>query len=344
MRDQTLINDSVLTIGIGKSSGKTGRCYHCLRYYHKFLTLSIVLFIISVVPSEAYPESDKYSLVVYPPHLAEQRTVFLDEILRGIASTNRRFNLKTFAVDVNDPNLSKLINDERLINAISIGNTFFRTRSLNRNVKHVFCASFPSTVLQEIDDHSGILFTPDPAYVFQKLVQTLGSWKRRTIKRVHVVYSDAISHWVITQADVAASEVGLELAKHPVSTVSEAGTTYSTLIPSLSPHDSLWLINDPFSNNDTFIELIVRLAWIHQIPIISNKLSDVEAGVLFAVYPNLEATGNRLAELALGEKQQIITITELSAAINKRVAVHLGVPIDAVNDEFSLTYPSHITE
>lgn len=169
---------------------------------------------------------------------------------------------------------------------------------------------------------------PDPSLLLARLRQL-----QPGVKRVQVVYSPANSAWLMRLAQQAARAQGLELRVFEADDLRGAVLRYQELLADATPHDALWLPQDPVTvEESTIVPLVLREAWNRALPLFSSNLAHVRRGALFALFPNNTALGHRLATTALalssaagGTARGVMPLREVFASLNTRTAGHLGV-------------------
>lgn len=146
------------------------------------------------------------------------------------------------------------------------------------------------------------------------------------------------------------SEHGLDLRAHEALDAASATKLYRTVLGQAEPFkDALWLPLDTQLLDE--VNVLPRLAeqsWYRNLAIFSNSLEHARYGALFALYPDPERLGQRLAELALdfvrnpnGFRSTIEPLREVRRALNLRVAQHLGIDLTlTLKDEFDLFFPT----
>lgn len=107
----------------------------------------------------------------------------------------------------------------------------------------------------------------------------------------------------------------------------------------------MWLPHDSTTVQDSAIlPLVLRNAWDKNVVLFSSTLSHVEKGVLFALYPDNQDVGRALATAARArlsgpQKEQILPLRELQAALNTSTASHLGISLAQRRQQFDLLFP-----
>jgi putative ABC transport system substrate-binding protein len=182
---------------------------------------------------------------------------------------------------------------------------------------------------------SGISLSADPALAFATLRQL-----KENTRRVHVVFDPGRDRWLIDLAQQAAAAAGLTLLTYEASQRREAARHFEQIIDAAAADtDALWLLlNDRLVDRDVVLPAIVQQSWANRFVVFSNHPSHAERGVLFALFPDDFAMGQRLGDMArerLANPQAPPRIEPLRAvrrALNLRVANRLGISVDRATE------------
>ncbi|VAW83636.1 hypothetical protein MNBD_GAMMA16-2068 [hydrothermal vent metagenome] len=286
----------------------------------------------------AYIKKD-ISLVLHSSFRNNKTEKKINNIIKGIKKKNEQYGIKTISLSATDAKVPKLLEHNKLANVIAFGSKAFnRMAATSNDFFAVYIGSYNKAAITT----PGIIYTASPNMQFKQLKKVLKNSNNRVkIKRIHVVYNENKSSWLIEQAKKSAKRHQLTLITYPSSSIKETAQHYEKLIATLTSADSIWLLNHTSKN---ILKLIVRASWKKKIPVFSNRLSDVEAGILFAAYPDLILTGTRLASIEKNRNNRLTPLLDLNYALNTRTATHLGIPVSTVLDDYKTTYPMHITE
>ncbi len=189
---------------------------------------------------------------------------------------------------------------------------------------------------------SGISMAPNPEYLFDHLLQLLPK-----VKTVHVVYHPAREGWLIELAKVAAKRRGMSLHAIAAEDVREHAIAYREILSDQKKHvDALWLPYSGRSLDKVLMNMVLESAWKKDLAVFSSNMADVSKGVLFSLYSDNEAMGQRLQSLLvehhLQEKKSATFMLSdaLFSAINTRTAVHLGIHISKEEQQkYQLRFP-----
>ncbi|RMD80608.1 MAG: hypothetical protein D6809_00750, partial [Gammaproteobacteria bacterium] len=192
----------------------------------------------------------------------------------------------------------------------------------------------------------GLSLAPDPAALFAQLRALVPR-----ARRVAVVYDPRRSGWLVERAREAAAAAGLELEAHAARDLRQAARLYRDLLRR-APEDgslALWLPPDATTvDGRVILPLVLREAWRRELPVFASNPAYAKRGVLFALYPDNEAMGRRLARLArrcvqtgCRHSARLQALGALRKAINLRTASHLGIHVSIEQQrEFALLFPA----
>lgn len=193
--------------------------------------------------------------------------------------------------------------------------------------------------------HGGALVSlaPDPRRLVEQLRRLAPS-----VERVHVVYSSAQSQWLVDLASPAAKQAGIELMPVQTEDLRSALKAFHEIMASARVgRDAIWLPQDSHVlDEQVVLPFVLQKAWDRSILVFSSTLGHVRRGALFALYPDNERMGEQLATSAnaLLEPQkvrpEIEPVSELKLALNTRTASHLGLNVEAIEDDIALRFPA----
>lgn len=180
----------------------------------------------------------------------------------------------------------------------------------------------------------GVSLTADPVFLLSRL-KTLMPEKRR----ITVVYDPSKDRWLIERAKAIATSIGVTIVAHEATTLSEASSHYWNILKYGNPEtDVLWLLSNPSFVSNSNLPRLVEESWRRNFAIVSNNIDHARRGALIAIYPDLEAMGAQLADLAIAtsenpnKRPEIEPLGAVKFAVNKRIANHLGVSISAQDE------------
>ncbi len=185
-----------------------------------------------------------------------------------------------------------------------------------------------------LGSRDGVSLTADPVFLLSRL-KTLMPEKRRII----VVYDPSKDRWLIERAKAISASIGVTIVAHEATTLSEASSHYWNILKYGNPEtDVLWLLSNPSFVSNSNLPRLVEESWRRNFAIISNNIDHARRGALIAIYPDLEAMGAQLADLAIAtyenpnKRPEIEPLGAVKFAVNKRIANHLGVSISAQDE------------
>jgi putative ABC transport system substrate-binding protein len=190
----------------------------------------------------------------------------------------------------------------------------------------------------------GISLVADPDRLFGALQRI-----DPTVRRIVTVYNPERSQWLIDYAVKAAEQRGLVLIAKPARDLRDAVRVYREIFEDRDLRGAaLWLPQDPATvDTNTVLPMVLAEAWDQNRLVFSSLLGHVPRGVLFAMYPDNEAMGRSLAELAMRRISKnssnggIKPLKDLKFAINLRTADHLGLSFSKEQErQFDLTFPA----
>ncbi len=183
------------------------------------------------------------------------------------------------------------------------------------------------------DSRPGISVAPSPDKLFEQLKKL-----KPNVNEVIVVYNPDKTEWLIDQARYAAVKHGIELTTYSTGRLSKSAKLYREIFkqPDIS-NTAIWLPPDSTSvDNYAVLSFILEQAWKHGTIVFSSKLSHVNKGVLFAMYPDNVKLGKSLGKIALDELKGngasikgMVPLEDLNTALNRRTAEHLGINISS---------------
>jgi putative ABC transport system substrate-binding protein len=128
--------------------------------------------------------------------------------------------------------------------------------------------------------------------------------------------------------------IHLELVSYEASDPASGTQRYLGLLKHLEPgRDALWLpLDSKLLEKETVLPLIIEESWNRRFAVFSNSLAHARLGALFALYPDNEALGRRLAEKAIDRLSTprdptIEPLRDVKRAIHRRFAEHLGIDL-----------------
>ena len=280
--------------------------------------------------------------VLYPDIGEPYRSVF-SRIIEGIEEkTQARVSSYAVGSQFNPQAISSELKRQEVRVVIALGRNGLKAASaLDREIAVVVGGVLS---VQENDLRSNVVQTlaPDPHLLFARLK----ALSPRT-QRVHVVYEPRQNAWLLKLAREAARNQGIELVAHEAGDLKTAVSLYQSVFSTADPRrDALWLPQDSTTVEESVIlPLVLQESWTRGMPVFSSNVSHVRRGVLFALYPNNVELGRNLASSALGLAsgqpvgRGVQPLREVLTAFNSRTAHHLGLPRQALQQNFDLIFP-----
>lgn len=159
-----------------------------------------------------------------------------------------------------------------------------------------------------------------------------------TQKNVGVIYDQAKTGKIISEATIVAEKFKFNLIKREVLSEKEVASALNNIINKI---DALWIIPDSTVITKTTLSVISKTTLEHRLPIFCTSDAIVKAGALLSVSPNYRSTGLQAAQLAqtllnnpattsLGIKQP----NTLKLTLNTQTAKLIGI-----NPSFIKFYP-----
>ncbi|MGC2458222.1 MAG: ABC transporter substrate binding protein [Gallionellaceae bacterium] len=195
---------------------------------------------------------------------------------------------------------------------------------------------------KDANQQTVISLSPDPALLFTRMKALMPS-----VRRVFVTYDPSFNAWLINLAKEAARTQGLELVAYEAKDLRSAVRYYQDIFSHADGHsDVLWLPQDPTTvEESSILPLVLQESWNKGIAVFSSNSSHVRRGVLFSLYPDNEALGSTLADLARGilssgtySTRGMIPLRDVQGVVNLRTANHLGIKPARLQD-FAVTLP-----
>lgn len=283
-------------------------------------------------------------IVLYPETDPPYRAVFA-EIIAGIEQRLGTAKVRQYALPV-DNDLSVLrgwLERQRAGAVITLGRAATQAyASTGLKIPQVIGALDLSP--QTRPDATGISLAVDPALLFATLKSLVP-----TVKRVFVVFNPSRERWLIERAQQNAAAYGLTLIPLEASDLRSSARLFLQLVETAHPQtDALWLTMDSqIFDTEAMMPMLIEQSWNRHLVVFSSSLEQANLGVLFALYPDNQALGRRLAELALQLTQRpdrppgIEPLRAIKRALNQRVAAHLNLAIDpSVERQFNLIFPA----
>jgi putative ABC transport system substrate-binding protein len=187
---------------------------------------------------------------------------------------------------------------------------------------------------------TGVSILGEPAQFFAQLKKLSPN-----IRTVSVIYSPDINDWWVAPAIDAAKKLQLTLLPLQAADVVTSARLYRDFLAGAdASRDALWIPLHDITPMKTVLPLILRESWSRNIVVFSNNPLLVKQGVLFAMYPDNEAMGLQIAQLASQARSatsaRVVYASQLHTALNRRTAAHLGINVsEPMLQQFDRIYP-----
>jgi putative tryptophan/tyrosine transport system substrate-binding protein len=257
------------------------------------------------------------------------RSAMYDEALHGFWSACRAESSTLVLSDYADPQLARVIQEERPRLVVTVGDGALAS------VRKIRKAPVLSLMALSLPIQEG-----QPAYVagvdlFAKPEQYLSLFRRIKARRVGVVYDPAKTGWYLKMARAAAKQQGIELVLREVTDPRQAIGQLGSLKGEV---DALWLLPDTTAVSRETLEAYLLFAQRQSIPLVSFSAAHLKLGALLALEVDRVELGRQGGELA----QQLLrgnTPGELgvsfprkvSVRVNEAVARRLRYPADLIS-------------
>lgn len=173
---------------------------------------------------------------------------------------------------------------------------------------------------------TGISLTPSPRYLFQQLRRL-----RPNISTIYVVDLSRQGEGLMREAKVDATRQNMGFERRTARDMHEAAQHYREIIEQIDPGtEAIWLAQSGRQIGSAVLNDLLEAAWRKNFVVFSSHFSDIKRGVFFALYPNNQSMGMRLAALLKqtpsnpGAKPNLLFVENLRVAVNLRTADHLG--------------------
>ncbi len=307
--------------------------------------IAIAFFLsISIVTVLAAQASTISVAVIYPELRAPFNKIFTDMadgVEKEVNGRTMRYVLKK---DYSSKELNQWLSKNDIKVCIALGvRSENATSTLEGNIPVVLGGVI--TPKPNTSARTGISLAPSPDKLFEKLKKLSSQ-----TKEVVAVYNPNKTEWLIKRAQSAATKYDIQLTTYPTKSLSESAKLYRKIFkrPNMK-NAAIWLLPDPSAvDNRALLSLILDQAWKRDIVVFSSSLAHVNKGVLFAMYPDNIKLGQSLGRAAIEElngnsvrEKEILPVTDLQTAFNRRTAEHLGINIsNAELRSFDAVFPS----
>ena len=288
-----------------------------------------LFFIVVAITIPVWSAGEDAIAVIYPDIGEPYRNIF-DEIIKGVEDkVGTQVSSYPVSADTDIAALKDRLLHQNAKVVIALGRQGMKTAS-TLNDGAVVVGGVLTVPESDAKRQPVITLSPDPALLFARMKALMP-----TTKRIFVVYNPGFNSWLIKLAKDAASAQGLDLVVFPANDLRGAVQSYQKIFSEADGRsDVVWLPQDPITvEENSILPLVLQDSWNQGIAVISSNFGHVRRGVLFALYPDNEALGKRLAGLAedilnsnaATAKTGLMTLLDVQSAVNVRTAKHLGI-------------------
>ena len=167
------------------------------------------------------------------------------------------------------------------------------------------------------------------------------------IERVHLVYSEKNTGWLVNIANDAAKKHNIELFLYKVDNLKQGIKNYTEILNKVeSNKDAIWIPLDRVVPDKAILPKILKMAWDKNIVIFSNNPLHTKKGALFALFPDHKLVGKKLASIAVEQitangQYKLFPTINLKLAVNRRTASHLGLNFTKSEQrQFDIVFPA----
>ena len=303
-----------------------------------FKPFSLLLIIFGIV-SFQYAYADTVKLAVLYPEASGGYSKVFKNILEGVNELDNitviphRISKKTQISEVNI-----LIENSQCQTILALGQrSFLMAKRLNNDLPLTVGA-----IVATPNGHGGISMDGNPELFLHHLNKLAPN-----VKRVHVVYSEKNSGWLVKIAETAAAKRNLELLTYKVENLKQGIKNYTEILNKVeSNKDAIWIPLDRVVPDKAILPKILKVAWDKNIVIFSNNPLHTKKGALFALFPDHKLVGKKLASIAVEQikadaKYKLFPTSNLKLAVNRRTASHLGLSFSKSEQrKFDIVFPS----
>lgn len=304
----------------------------------------LILPLLLVLCPASHPADNHNVAVLYPATQGVYREIF-DALVRGITATLGTENARTFVVSeqTTPVQLKSWLTQQSPRAVITLGRDAYEGYRASG-----FSANAISGALDlspQLDPEArGVSLSVAPELFFETLRRLTPS-----VNRVYVVYDPAKNQWIIDRARAVAGQFGIEITPFKAANLAEATRHYRAILTEVRPDKAaLWLpFDSALIDERSVLPVIIEQSWYRRVVVFSNSLVHARLGALFALYPDPEPLGARLAKRALGSDLNhpsggpaIEPLQDVKRALNVRFARHLEVDVRRLSDEFDVYFPS----
>jgi len=295
------------------------------------------LVLLTTLLASARSSADPIKFAILHPDLNSAPGAVFQQLVSGIGSyPAANVVTQSFGEAPNVTALSKWVSTQNPASVILLGNQSLKFADQIVSTVPIVIGG----VLKPPAGMTGVSLLGDPAQFFAQLKNLTPK-----IKTVSIIYSPDINDWWMTSAIEAAKKFKLTLKPLQAADVVTSARLYRDFLASAEPYrDALWIPLHDITPMKTVLPLILRESWSRNIVVFSNNPLLAKQGVLFAMYPDNEAMGLQIAQLASQARTattgRVVYARQLHTALNRRTAAHLGIDVsETMLQQFDRIYP-----
>jgi len=293
--------------------------------------------LLTAMLASAVVNADPVKFAILHPDLDSAPGAVFQQVLSGINRyPSASITSQGFGDTPDAAALSKWANAQNPTSVILLGNQSLKLASQIASTIPIVVGG----VLKPPAGMSGVSILGEPALFFAQIKKLSPH-----IKTVSIIYSPDINEWWVTAAVAAAKKLQLTLQPLPAADVVTSARLYRDFLANAdASRDALWIPLHDITPMKTVLPLILRESWSRNILVFSNNPLLVKQGVLFAMYPDNEAMGLQIAQLASHARTataaSVVYASQLHTALNRRTAAHLGINVsESMLQQFDRIYP-----
>lgn len=287
------------------------------------------------------PAASKTVAIVYPDVRAPFSRIF-EDIIQGIQQELPDKTHKIILPKNTDKiALNKELSSNSFDSIILLGSNALKLAKTIHHNKEIVSGATLATPRICPSNISCISMLPSP----EKMFGLLKTNSPKT-QHIHVIYNSPADDWLISQAQVAAESLNIQLTASPTENTKAHAKLLKKTVDRIGPTDALWLLQrDRVIRDRGVFSNVLESAWKNEFVIFSSNPAHVRKGVLFAFYPNNIDLGITLGQEVIsrrnGNEPIVKPLGDLSIAINTRTADHLRLNLQKTDrEQFDLIFPS----
>ncbi len=315
------------------------------RYFLKRITLLVVFLCPFILASNIASAQNEPSilLVVFKQGKTSVTNAF-KKMVKGIEKhSNLRVIEKIVSTSINANEINMLIRKNNAAAVVLLGR---KTVALFEDTEIDIPIITGGTLYPVKSRHVlyGLSLTPDPQLLFQRLLNLAP-----TVKRIHVVYNPERYQWLISFAEAAGAQTGIEIVSYKATDLRSSAKIHREIVQKSVPkEEAIWLLQDSTLVGDAnVLPYLLKEAWQRGIVIFSSNPRHVQRGALLSLYSEREQSGEELGTLAKKViynrdklKHLFFPAQKVKSTVNIRSAGHLGIRFNSEQlSHYDLIFP-----